>query len=608
MDKLKINVKDNKKDNKGNKNGTTNHEENKQSNNKTEENKIINNISKENKTDNNKENEKKISLMRQQNKEENKKNNIALKKQLKEISAQIEDIFSQQEQKKNNKLQNSIDKSNKVDIQEFTSFQSKIGKYKKKIESKQKEINSNYDFENIIKNENEQKSNTSRLINLKKENDILTKMNKQLQKQLDEINGGSQLSGKTVQMSEKLRYLKDEIKIMNESSKLLINKIRAQNFEINELEQYIKKVKSNIDYAKAEQEEANKNGNSDEMLKDNVIADLKESIKQLEIEKKEQEDYYNLTIKNQKKCKSQVEQDVKILKIKIQHTKQENKINQLKLKELKKIQDEARKEQIKKEKEERMKEEKRKIEVLKRQKFLEFQKKFLNGIPLGDEENETKNYYNNTSVGNYKSNFTNQKFSRYQNKNAPFNIKFKSENRAQTQGKNDTDLNINNNYKKNSEEHIENNIEMNNRNNGKVIDEIDNLKNDIMNALNEDDNNYNMNKNMNSDSINKKNNEKNNIQSNINLQTEDDNINENVANSEENENIQIDENYNEDEMNNYNENENEYYQNNEKENNNNDISEQIESGDNDINLQENNKDIKVSANRNPFKMTPFKNS
>ena len=327
MDKLQINVKNQKGSNtiKGNKTGTAN-------TNKTEETKKNNNNSEENQIINYKVKENKIEKIRQQNNEENKKNNIALKKQLKEISAQIEDIFAQQEQKKNNKLQNSIDKSNKVDIKEFTSFQSKIDKYKKKIESKQKEINNNYDYENIIKNENEYKSITSRLINLKTENDILTKMNTKLKQQLNEINGGTQLSGKTVQMSEKLKYLKDEIQLMNDSYKVLINKIRAQNFEINELEQYIEKVKSNIDYAKAEQEEANKNENNDE-ISDNVIAELKESIKQLEIEKKEQEDYYNLTIKKQKKSKGQVEQDIKILKIKIQHTKHENKINQLKLKE-----------------------------------------------------------------------------------------------------------------------------------------------------------------------------------------------------------------------------------------------------------------------------------
>ena len=89
------------------------------------------------------------------NNEENKKNNGLLKNQLKEICNQIEEVLSQEEARKNNKLQASMDKSNKVDIQEFTNFQSKINGYKKKIELKQKEINSNLEYGNIIKNENE---------------------------------------------------------------------------------------------------------------------------------------------------------------------------------------------------------------------------------------------------------------------------------------------------------------------------------------------------------------------------------------------------------------------------------------------------------------------
>jgi hypothetical protein len=60
--------------------------------------------------------------LKKRNIEENKRNNVALKKQLREISNQIEELFAQEESKKNNKLQNSMDNSNKVDLQEFTSF------------------------------------------------------------------------------------------------------------------------------------------------------------------------------------------------------------------------------------------------------------------------------------------------------------------------------------------------------------------------------------------------------------------------------------------------------------------------------------------------------
>ena len=162
-----------------------------------------------------------MEKIKQKNIEENKKNNIALKQQLKIISSQIEEIFSQEENRKNNKLQNSLDKSNKVDIQEFTSFQSKIDNYKKKIESKKKEIRNNFEFESVIKNENEYKSIKSKLLSLKKENEILTKINKDLDVQFNEVNGGIQLEGKAVEISGKLKYLKEEIKLMNDNASIL---------------------------------------------------------------------------------------------------------------------------------------------------------------------------------------------------------------------------------------------------------------------------------------------------------------------------------------------------------------------------------------------------
>ena len=194
----------------------------------------------------NESNTQKIEKIRQKNIEENRKNNIALKQQLKNISSQIEEIFAQEEKNNNNKLQNSMEKSNKVDIQEFISFQSKIRTYKKKIERNQKDINNNLEYENIIKNENEYKSISERLLSLKKENEILTKMTKELNKQLNEEDGGAKMGEKANQMVQKLSFLKKEIALMNSTSKMLKNKIISQNNEIEELNKYIEKVKSNI--------------------------------------------------------------------------------------------------------------------------------------------------------------------------------------------------------------------------------------------------------------------------------------------------------------------------------------------------------------------------
>ena len=562
---------------------------------------------------------------KQNNIEENKRNNILLKEQLKEITSQLEDIINREKEKKNNKLQESND--NKLDMQEFVNFQSKIEKYKKKIDYKEREIKNNYEYENIVKNENEKKTFTNRLMTLQKENKILTEINKKLNQQLKEANGGDITAEKAVQMTEKLKNMKDEIKLYNDVSKQLVDTIRVQNEEIIALDQYVKKLKANIEFAKKEQQQSMGDNNDKDLI--SKIKEMKDSIKKLEVEKKEQEDNYNVSIKKQKKEKGRVEQDVKILQIKIDHTKHENKINVLKLKEIKRIQDEAQKEQLRRQKEAKLKEEKKRIEQLKRKRFMEYQQKFFGGAPLSVDDNGAKNYYNNTSMEHTnnleKINMTTQskantKFSRYSN-NAPFDIKFSpnsnSRSRALTQGINDYEYNHLDHY--NNDNNDDNNFddendEINYRSEdhpneeGKVINEINNLKNDIINVLNENDMNIDIDASKNLGS-NKK---KKIIKKVKKIKNEDgvqNDMSESDNNNNEHENENLDTNNN-----NMNANNNQFIQNNQEGNNensnDNDISEHLDETDNnnDLNYEKINNDIKVSGNRNPFVMSPFKNS
>lgn len=561
-----------------------------------------------------------MEKVKQQNIEENKRNNTLLKEQLREITSQLEDIINREKEKKNNKLQESSD--NKLDMQEFVNFQSKIDRYKKKINYKEREINSNYEYENIVKNENEKKSFTARLMNLQKENKILTDINKKLNQQLKEANGGDITAEKTVQMTEKLKNLKEEIKLYNEASRQIVDTIRVQNEEIIELDQYVKKMKANIEFAKNEQQQAMGDNNDKDLIAQ--MKELKDSINKLEVEKKEQEENYNSSIKKQKKEKGKVEQDVKILKIKIEHTKHENKINILKLKEIKKIQDEAQKEQLKRLKEAKLKEEKKRNEQLRRKKYKELQQKYFGMAPLGVDDNGAKNYYNNTSMEhtanleNINMNTqskANTKFSRYSN-NAPFDIKFSpnsnSRSRALTQGVNDYEYNHLEHY--NNDNNYDNNFDNENdemnyksedypKEDGKVMNEIDNLRNDIMNALNDNDMNIDVSQSLSS-------NKKRKVIKKVKKIKSEDGVQNDMSESDNNNN----ENENLDTNNNMNMNDNQLNQNNQNENNensnDNDISEHLEEADNnnDLNYENVNNDIKVTGNRNPFVMSPFKNS
>ena len=561
--------------------------------------------------------------------EENIKNNMSLKAQLKEICNQIEDVFVEQEnKKKNNELQYKNGSTNYVDFPEFNSFQSKINNYKRKILSKERELNLNIEYENIKNNESDFKLFASRLITLEDENKRLKKISKELNEQLKEANGGDIVIEKTSELKQKLESLKKDIELLNKSSKKLDNSVLLQNKEIIELQLHNQKVKSNIEFAKAQQQKED-NNKSEEVSLEN-IKKMKDSIEKIKIEKKELEENYNLNIKKQNKSIAELEQDIKILQIKIAHTKHDNKLNVLKLKEIKKIQDEEIKMILIRKKEEKLKEEKRKKEIEKRKKFLEFKKKFYSGEGHSDDESGQKKYYINTSAENHnKGNLITEsssisKNNRYSKNNPPFDIKFNPnsnrESREHTKEVNDTeykynndsynhDNDIDNNYRLKVERQDKNNMNVEkSKKKGEVINEIDNLKKDLMKAINDDDD---MKVDLNTDTrriIKKKvkkkkvkteNEDKNNMGNNENInlnKKEKDNLEENNNKEEEEENYD----------------ENEFNQNNINLNDNGgeEISEEIENNEDDANLNKKElaNEIKISGNRNPFKMSSFKNS
>lgn len=561
--------------------------------------------------------------------EENIKNNMSLKAQLKEICNQIEDVFVEQEnKKKNNELQYKNGSTNYVDFPEFNSFQSKINNYKRKILSKERELNLNIEYENIKNNESDFKLFASRLITLEDENKRLKKISKELNEQLKEANGGDIVIEKTSELKLKLESLKKDIELLNKSSKKLDNSVLLQNKEIIELQLHNQKVKSNIEFAKAQQQKED-NNKSEEVSLEN-IKKMKDSIEKIKIEKKELEENYNLNIKKQNKSIAELEQDIKILQIKIAHTKHDNKLNVLKLKEIKKIQDEEIKMILIRKKEEKLKEEKRKKEIEKRKKFLEFKKKFYSGEGHSDDESGQKKYYINTSAENHnKGNLITEsssisKNNRYSKNNPPFDIKFNPnsnrESREHTKEVNDTeykynndsynhDNDIDNNYRLKGERQDKNNMNVEkSKKKGEVINEIDNLKKDLMKAINDDDD---MKVDLNTDTrriIKKKvkkkkvkteNEDKNNMGNNENInlnKKEKDNLEENNNKEEEEENYD----------------ENEFNQNNINLNDNGgeEISEEIENNEDDANLNKKElaNEIKISGNRNPFKMSSFKNS
>ena len=109
---------------------------------------------------------------------------------------------------------------------------------------------------------------------MEKENEYLNKITKELKEQLSEANSGYEINGN--QKMRELNNLKNEIKLMNESSKLLQKNIKSQNNTINSLEKEIKKIKSNIDYEKSEREKMNNVNNNKKKRKKKKKGEIKE--------------------------------------------------------------------------------------------------------------------------------------------------------------------------------------------------------------------------------------------------------------------------------------------------------------------------------------------
>ena len=462
--------------------------------------------------------------------------NKKLKAQLSEISKQIEEAI---EKHKMNKEQPKIYDNNvdEEDIKKSNEFQSQIGKYKNKIDDINNQLQNNNTYVKAIKDEDEIKDLQRHLVELKKEYDTLMKIKKNQEIGLKELDKKYNSKTELVGVSQKLKNLKDEYKIMKDYNKNLIDKLNKQNKEIIKLQDQCKLIKDNID-AKKNAPETNEN------IEDE-INQLNIQIQQNQKLLKNQERNYLNNINKQNDKINKLDEELNIIKIQIYHKKQEQKINLLKYRELEKLTNEIQQKKIERE------------EKLRR-----------------EQSKKLYQSYNPTYSQNKVQNFNDY----IKQRQPPFKIpKFNtspSENRYNT-----------NNYSSYNYTSGNNNYNINNYNSydlqkrGEVMKDIENLRNDIQFAL-KNDNNFDeieLNQNINNDDTNNKDFTSNIIDKKTPLiPTEDENdINEN----KENDNNNINENEN-------NENENDENNENNGEENNNKNEEENKIQNNQINNDE----------------------
>ena len=254
--------------------------------------------------------------------------NANLKVQLLSISSQIEASLAQRKKKS---LNVEKTENNDYDIGKTISFLSQVDGMKKAINEIKHELENNHNYKEIERNENKLKEEKEILYKLKKEYDTLMKINKNQEKSLREVENKHNAKTELVSMSEKLKNLKDEYKILKDYNVVYGNKIKKQDETIIELNDRCNLIKENIDNKKRK---ANQNDNID---LDEEIKKYEEQAKENEkIAQQEERNYIN-AINKQNETLLRLEEENNIINIQIRHKEQETKINEFKLKELMKI-------------------------------------------------------------------------------------------------------------------------------------------------------------------------------------------------------------------------------------------------------------------------------
>ena len=464
--------------------------------------------------------------------------NKKLKNQLEEISKQIEEAI---EKHKMNKDQPKIYDNNvdKEDVAKANEFQNQIGKYKNKIDDMNNQLQNNNLYVKAVKDEDEITDLKRHLKEVKKEYDTLIKIKKNQEIGLKELDKKYNSKTELVGVSQKLKNLKDEYKIMRDYNKPLTDKLNKQNKEIIKLQDQSKLIKENIHTKKNAPE-------SNEDIEDE-INQLNIQIEQNQKLLKNQERNYLSNINKQKNKINKLDEELNIIKIQIYHKKQEQKINLLKYRELEKLTNEIQQKKIERE-EKLRREQSRKLYqsynptygqskiqnfndyINKRQPPFKIHK-FNNTSPSENRYNISSNYNNYTSGNNNNINYNSYDLT---NKNVEVMKDIENLRKdIQYALKND------NNFEEielNQKKEFNNDNETNNIIDKKINpynDNNDNIDEDINNNNKEDENNDNNNNNINEDNKDEENNNNDYINNNNQISNDeflDNNQGENLDN------------------------------------------------------------------------------
>lgn len=203
----------------------------------------------------------------------------------------------------------------------------KIKNYKLKIKSAQNAIDLELKINKVDELESLYLEKKAKLELLKKENIVLKNIKVIQEKDNDLINYKNMKKEALISMNEKIKKLKDEIKIKKDYSRTIVEKIKSQNDKINELQNKCDLINQNIEYYKKKQIQEVKKQKEEEIYKNNNKEEEQTDIYTLK--KSYEEKLSKLKVKEDNLAPKVKEQNIKIKSI-IKHNE---KLNQ-KIKEI----------------------------------------------------------------------------------------------------------------------------------------------------------------------------------------------------------------------------------------------------------------------------------
>ena len=135
---------------------------------------------------------------------------------------------------------------------------------------------------------------------------------------------------------EKLKILKDEFKYSKDLLKNTENKIKNQNLIILNTEEKCQKIKENIEFKKRNKDIPSLTSNTDDDPYDNISV-YEEQMKFSGLQINNEEKNYKKEINKQQNLIAKINEEITLLNIQLKEKEQEIRINDLKLREFKKI-------------------------------------------------------------------------------------------------------------------------------------------------------------------------------------------------------------------------------------------------------------------------------